>query len=80
MGNLKVCIFVSVDQSGESHKRIREAGCELYIEEKMRQIIADNNEDYRLRPDADTSALVGVATRPIPITSDVMRRFKRFIW
>jgi len=72
MGKPKVHIFLPVDQSGESHKQIMEAGCELYVEENLRHYIAEGNEDYVLKPDADTSALVGVGAQRIPITKEVM--------
>jgi lactate dehydrogenase-like 2-hydroxyacid dehydrogenase len=74
MAKPKVYIFLPVDQSGESHDRIIEAGCELYVEENMRHYIAESNEDYVLKPDVETSALVGVGARPIPITKEVMER------
>ena len=74
MAKPKVFIFLPVDQSGESHKRIIEAGCELHVEENMRHYIAESNEDYVLRPDTETSALVGVGAGPIPISKEVMER------
>ena len=74
MGKPKVCIFMPVDQNGESHKRMTEAGCELRVEENVRQILADSKEDYVLMPDADTTVLVGLAAGRIPITKEVMER------
>lgn len=74
MAKPKVFIFLPVDKSGESHNRIIEAGCKLQVEENMRHYIAEGNEDYVLKPDVETSALVGVGARSIPITKDVMER------
>ena len=45
MGKPKVFIFAPIDQSGESHKRLMEAGCELRIEENLMHYVAQSNED-----------------------------------
>ena len=70
----KVYIYTPVDRSGESHKRIEEAGCELRLGKAVWQKIGSGDEDCLLNLDSDTLALVGVAAQHIPITREVMEK------
>ncbi|MBW1799480.1 MAG: hypothetical protein JRJ85_02010 [Deltaproteobacteria bacterium] len=72
MSKPKVFIYTPIDQIGESHERIVEAGCELRLGEVTWQNIANGDEDDQLSFDADTSVLAGVASRRIPITRQIM--------
>ena len=68
----KVYIYTPLDESGESHKRIEEEGCELRLGEATWQNITGGDRDTMLEMDADTTVLLGVAARRIPITREVM--------
>jgi phosphoglycerate dehydrogenase-like enzyme len=74
MAKPKVYIYTPVDQSGESHRRLVEAGCDLRIGEATWHNVAEGNENHPLDFDADTAALLGVAARRIPITREVMEK------
>lgn len=74
MSKPKVYIYTPIDQSGESHNRIVEAGCELRLGKATWQNTANADDNFLLSLDTDTSALVGVATQHIPITREVMER------
>ena len=62
----KVYIYTPVDQTGTSHNRIIDAGCELRLGEATWQNIATGRVDYHLRFAPDTSVLAGVAARRMP--------------
>jgi phosphoglycerate dehydrogenase-like enzyme len=67
----KVFIYTPVDETGESHRQLEAAGCELKLSDiSWHNLDGDMNiiDDV----DVDTSALLGVAVRKIPITREVM--------
>ncbi|MFH1491516.1 MAG: NAD(P)-dependent oxidoreductase [Pseudomonadota bacterium] len=70
----KVYIYTPVDQTGESHRRFVEAGCDLRLGDATWHNLAAANENHPLDFDADTAALLGVAARRIPITREVMEK------
>jgi D-3-phosphoglycerate dehydrogenase / 2-oxoglutarate reductase len=67
----KVFIYTPVDQTGVSHQQLEQAGCDLKLSNvSWHELSGDMNiiDDV----EEDTTALLGVAVRKIPITREVM--------
>ncbi len=75
MAKPKVYIYTPIDQTGKSHKRILEAGCELRLSEATGHELDAGDGDYQLTFDTNTSALLGVSDRRFPITREIMEKF-----
>ena len=67
----KVFIYTPVDQTGDSHRQLKSAGCDLKLGDVSWHKL---DGDLNIIDDVadDTAALVGVAVRKIPITREVM--------
>ena len=63
----KVHIFQSIDESGESHARLRKAGVDLKVAEKPWMQLANMRDPIELELDADTIAAAGVANRLVQV-------------
>ena len=61
----RVCIYVPIDASGESHRRIREAGCEVILGEPSRRTGIGRAALLELARGAH--ALMGTTVKPPPI-------------
>jgi len=63
----KVFIYTPVDQTGDSHRQLKSAGCDLKLGDVSWHKL---DGDLNIIDDVadDTAALVGVAVRKIPIT------------
>ena len=64
-------IYTPVDTSGDSHRQLESAGCELKLSDTSWHKLT-GNMDIIKDVGEDTSALLGVAVRKIPITRDIM--------
>ena len=71
MGKPKVFIYTPVDNSGNSHKQLEDAGCELKLSNISWHKLT-GNMDIVGDVEEDTAALLGVAVRKIPITREIM--------
>jgi phosphoglycerate dehydrogenase-like enzyme len=71
MGKPKVFIYTPVDNSGNSHKQLEAAGCELKLSNISWHKLT-GNMDIVGDVEEDTAALLGVAVRKIPITREIM--------
>lgn len=67
MGRPKVHIFQAVDETGESHARLRRAGVDLKVAEKPWMQVANMRNPIELELDADTVAAAGVANRLVQV-------------
>jgi D-3-phosphoglycerate dehydrogenase / 2-oxoglutarate reductase len=72
----KVHIFQSVDESGESHARLRKAGVDLKVAEKPWMQVANMREPIELELDADTVAAAGVASRLVQVPRRTLEQAK----
>lgn len=72
MGKPKVYIYVPIDQSGESYKLMEKAGCELQIEKAGENIYDKGDENFIIKPDADSKVIAGVGAKRFPITKETM--------
>lgn len=67
----KVFIYTPVDQTGDSHRQLEAAGCDLKLSNvSWHELTGDM--DIIQDVEEDTAALLGVAVRKIPISRDVM--------
>jgi len=71
MSKPKVFIYTPVDNSGNSHKQLEAAGCELKLSNISWHKLT-GNMDIVGDVEEDTAALLGVAVRKIPITREIM--------
>lgn len=68
MSSPKVHIYQAVDESGESHKRLEDAGVEVVADEGIWSERANQREQIEQMFAADTVAAAGVANRTVQIT------------
>ena len=72
MAKPKVYIYTPVDESGESHRQLEDAGCELKLGDAYWTNFAAESEDISEHLDDQTAALMSVANRNKPVTRDVL--------
>ena len=72
MAKPKVYIYSPVDESGESHRQMEDAGCELKLGDAYWSNFAAETEDISEHLDDQTYALMSVANRNKPVTRDVL--------
>jgi phosphoglycerate dehydrogenase-like enzyme len=65
MSKPKVCIYIPIDSSGESHRRIEEAGCEVILGETSWRTGIDR--DALLELSRGAHALLGATIKRMPI-------------
>ncbi len=61
----KICIYLPVDESGESHRRLESAGCTVLVGDSSWRTGVDRDAVLRLARDAD--ALMGSTIRGAPV-------------
>lgn len=72
MAGLKVLVFAPADDSGESHKKLEDAGCELVLGEASWHNPRGDNEDRMCRMAEGAVALKGTSIRSTPISRRVI--------
>jgi len=72
MAGPKVLVFAPADDSGESHKKLEDAGCELVLGEASWHNPKGDNEDRMCRMAEAAVALKGTSIRSTPISRRVI--------
>src|SRR5713226_6440293 len=72
MAKSKVFIFAPSDQTGESHRKLEGAGCELVLGNASWDTPQGNSEAEMIRMAQGCDALLGTSIRSTPITRKVM--------
>ena len=72
MAGLKVLIFAPVDETGESHGKLKNAGCELVLGEASWHNPQGDNEDQMCRMAQGAVALKGTSIRSSPISRKII--------
>src|SRR5581483_1204419 len=72
MAAAKVFIFAPADETGETHRRLEEAGCALTLGKAGWHTPQGNNEDEMRELARDADALAGTSIRSSPITRGIM--------
>jgi D-3-phosphoglycerate dehydrogenase len=67
-----VDIYTPLDQSGASHKRLRDAGCKVELGDASWMELSNLRGIRELTTSADSVALMGIAARALPVTAKVM--------
>jgi phosphoglycerate dehydrogenase-like enzyme len=73
MAGPKVFIFAPADRTGETHRRLEEAGCQLVLGKASWHTPQGNNEDEMCGLARDSDALMGTSIRSSPVTRRVMQ-------
>jgi phosphoglycerate dehydrogenase-like enzyme len=76
MAKPKVFVFAPADPTGEAHKMLTDAGCELVIGKANWDSPQGNNEDEMAKMPEGCVALMGTSIRSSPITQKIMRAAK----
>lgn len=76
MAKPKVFVFAPADPTGEAHKMLEDAGCELILGKANWDTPQGNNEDEMARMAAGCDALMGTSIRSSPITQKIMQASK----
>ena len=77
MARPKVHIFQPVDETGEYHERLRQAGVELKVPALSWMQTANIAQSVELELDADTVAAAGVASKSVRITPRTLEAAKQ---
>ena len=72
MAKAKIFIFAPADQTGESHKKLQTAGCELVLGNASWNTPQGNSEGEMMRMAQGCDALIGTSIRSTPITRKIM--------
>lgn len=72
MPNPKVLIFAPADPTGETHRWLEEAGCELVLGQASWKTPLGDNESDMCAMAKDADALLGTSIRSTPISSRIM--------
>jgi len=72
MSNPKVFVFAPADPTGETHRRMEEAGCELVLGQASWMTPEGDNEDDMCVMAKDADALMGTSIRSSPISRRIM--------
>ena len=76
MGGPTVFIYTPVDESGQSHRRLEEAGCELKIGSGFWKDFAAEDRNIAEELDDNIHALMSVANRRMPVTREALQAAK----
>lgn len=76
MAKAKVFVFAPADPTGESHKMLEAAGCELKMGKANWDTPQGDSEQEMADLGAGSHALVGTSIRSTPITQKIMQRSK----
>lgn len=76
MAKAKVFVFAPADPTGESHKMLETAGCELKMGKANWDTPQGDSEQEMADLGAGSHALVGTSIRSTPITQKIMQRSK----
>jgi len=68
----KIFIFAPADATGDTHRKLEEAGCELVIGDASWATPQGNNEDEMVVMAQNADALTGTSIRSTPITKRIM--------
>jgi D-3-phosphoglycerate dehydrogenase len=68
----KVFVFAPVDPTGDNHKKLEDAGCELTFGKASWHTPGGDNEDEMIELAKDAHALCGTSIRSSPITRRIM--------
>jgi len=72
MAKAKIFIFAPAEQTGESHKKLQTAGCELVLGNASWNTPQGNSEGEMMRMAQGCDALIGTSIRSTPITRKIM--------
>ncbi|HWO42772.1 MAG TPA: hydroxyacid dehydrogenase [Candidatus Eisenbacteria bacterium] len=72
----KVFVFAPADPTGEAHRTLEEAGCELILGKANWDTPQGDSEDEMARMAAGCDALMGTSIRSTPITQKIMQASK----
>ena len=72
MGKPRVFVFAPADPTGEAHRMLEEAGCELILGKASWETPQGDNETEMARMAAGCDALMGGSIRSSPITQGIM--------
>ncbi|MGH7824843.1 MAG: NAD(P)-dependent oxidoreductase [Candidatus Binatia bacterium] len=72
----KVFVFAPADPTGDAHKMLEDAGCELIMGKANWDTPQGNNEDEMARMAEGCDALMGTSIRSSPITQKIMQASK----
>jgi phosphoglycerate dehydrogenase-like enzyme len=72
MAKAKVFIFAPSDETGDSHKKLEAAGCELILGNASWNTPQGNSEGEMMRVAQGCDALIGTSIRSTPITRKIM--------
>ncbi len=73
MASAKVFIFAAADATGESHRQLEQAGCELVLGKAGWETPRGDNEEEMRRMAQGAHALIGTSIRSSPITRRIMQ-------
>lgn len=76
MAKPKVFVFAPADATGEAHKMLEDAGCELILGKANWDTPQGNNEDEIAKIAEGCDALMGTSIRSSPITQKIMKASK----
>ncbi len=76
MAKAKVFVFAPADPTGEAHKMLEEAGCELILGDASWDTPQGNSEAQMARLAEGCDALMGTSIRSTPITQKIMQSSK----
>lgn len=68
----KVLVFATADETGESHQRLQDQGCDVTFGNPAWEHPNDNNESEMAAMVAGCDAMVGTSVRSSPITKRIM--------
>src|SRR5918911_3672079 len=77
MAAAKVFIFAPADETGETHRQLEQAGCELTLGKAGWHTPQGDNEDEMRELARDADALTGTSIRSSPITRGIMQSSDR---
>jgi phosphoglycerate dehydrogenase-like enzyme len=77
MAESKVFIFAPADETGETHRKLEQAGCELVLGKAGWHTPKGNNEDEMRELSRNADALAGTSIRSSPITRGIMESSDR---
>jgi len=76
MAKPKVFVFAPADPTGNAHKMLEDAGCELILGKANWDTPQGNNEDEMAKIAAGCDALMGTSIRSSPITQKILQASK----
>ncbi len=76
MAKPKVFVFAPADPTGNAHKMLEDAGCELILGKANWDTPQGNNEDEMAKMAAGCDALMGTSIRSSPITQKILQASK----